>query len=237
MAISRRNFLMRVGQAGGYSAAFLAMQGIGLLPEVKASAESLEAAPGTGKGVKVVVLGGGIAGLVAAYEMRALGYECTVLEARERPGGRNWTVRPRRQGCVRRMGATQTCRWEQGHYQNFGPARLPSIHHNDAGLLQEAGRGAAGRGEYEPAPPFCRTMRRTAASRLCMRQAVNDTRGHVSELLMKCMSQGRAGRRAQQRRSRTHDGLPARSMVRWTRRASMSGSDRAGYANDGRRGG
>jgi monoamine oxidase len=31
MALTRRNFLLRVGEAGGYGAAFLAMQGLGLM--------------------------------------------------------------------------------------------------------------------------------------------------------------------------------------------------------------
>jgi monoamine oxidase len=93
MGFSRRDFLMRVGQAGGYSAAFVTMQSMGLMPMMAEAAVPLMVEPKTGKGVKVVILGGGIAGLVAAYEMKALGYECTVLEARGRPGGRNWTVR------------------------------------------------------------------------------------------------------------------------------------------------
>ena len=32
MGVSRRDFLMRVGQAGGYSAAFATMQSLGLMP-------------------------------------------------------------------------------------------------------------------------------------------------------------------------------------------------------------
>ena len=32
MGISRRDFLMRVGQVGGYSAAFATMQSLGLMP-------------------------------------------------------------------------------------------------------------------------------------------------------------------------------------------------------------
>jgi len=41
-----------------------------------------------------VILGGGIAGgLASAYELGKAGYHCTILEARGRTGGRNFTVR------------------------------------------------------------------------------------------------------------------------------------------------
>lgn len=42
---------------------------------------------------RVVVLGAGIAGLSARYELGKAGYNCTVIEARGRSGGRNWTLR------------------------------------------------------------------------------------------------------------------------------------------------
>ncbi len=52
MGISRRDFLTRVGQAGGYSAAYVAMQSLGLMPMAGAQWKPIEAAPGSGKGVR-----------------------------------------------------------------------------------------------------------------------------------------------------------------------------------------
>lgn len=42
--------------------------------------------------VDVVVIGGGAAGIGAALRLRAAGIDCVVLEARDRLGGRAWTV-------------------------------------------------------------------------------------------------------------------------------------------------
>ena len=188
MGVSRRQFLTRVGQAGGYSAAFLAMQGMGLMETRTARAATLQAAPGSGHGTRVVVLGGGIAGLVAAYELQALGYTVTVLEARTRPGGRNYTVRG---GDVVNLldRSVQHCNWESGHYQNFGPARLPSIHPHILGYCRKLGV------ELQVEVNMSRSahLQNDAAmggQPAVLRQVENDTRGHVSELLMKCMNQG-----------------------------------------------
>ena len=188
MSLSRRQFLTRVGQAGGYSAAFLALQGLELMDAVPARAETVQAAAGSGQGVRVVVLGGGIAGLVSAYELRALGYQVTLLEARKRPGGRNYTVRGGDQVALM-DGSTQRCTWEPGHYQNFGPARLPSIHPNVLGYCKKLGV------ELQVEVNMSRSAHLQNDNAMggkpaVMRQVVNDTRGHVSELLMKCMNQG-----------------------------------------------
>ncbi len=188
MPLTRRDFLRRVGEAGGYSAAFLTMQGIGLMPQAHAVAPPLAVPAGTGKGVKVVILGAGIAGLVAAYEMRALGYDCTVLEARERPGGRNWTVRGGDQVSFL-DGSTQTCQWSDGHYQNFGPGRLPSIHGTILGYCRKLGVPL----EVEVNSSRSSFLQNDAANSgrpVVQRQAVNDTRGHVSELLAKSIRGG-----------------------------------------------
>jgi monoamine oxidase len=187
MSVTRRDFLLKVGQAGGYSATFLAMQGLGLLQPSRAIAGPI-AAPGSGKGVRVIVLGGGIAGLVAAYELRALGYECTLLEARGRPGGRNWTVR---NGDTVEFtdGTKQRCEWGEGHYQNFGPARLPSIHPTMLGYCRKLGVEMQVEVNMSRSA-FLQNDNANGGKPIVMRQAENDTRGYVSELLAKCVQQG-----------------------------------------------
>lgn len=61
---------------------------------------------------KVVVAGGGLAGLVAAYELDKLGFEVKVLEAQSRIGGRVHTIRE----------------FSDGLYADAGAARIPSDH-------------------------------------------------------------------------------------------------------------
>jgi len=57
----------------------------------------------------VVVVGAGLAGLGAAYLLGERGYEVTLVEARERPGGRIWTWRePFKDGQWLESGATST---------------------------------------------------------------------------------------------------------------------------------
>jgi monoamine oxidase len=188
MAITRRDFLTRVGQAGGYMAAFATMQSLGLLPMKGQPPQPIPAAPGVGKGVKVVVLGAGIGGLVSAYELRKLGYEVTVLEARERPGGRNWTGR---KGTVIDFvdGTTQTIDWEDGNYQNLGPARLPSTHWTILNYCRELKVPL----EVEincSRSSLLQNDKANGGVPVTQRKALNDTRGHVSELLNKCIAQG-----------------------------------------------
>jgi monoamine oxidase len=61
---------------------------------------------GRGGGRRVVVLGAGLAGLGAAYNLMRQGYDVTVLEAQDRPGGRVQTVRDGfRQGGHAELGA------------------------------------------------------------------------------------------------------------------------------------
>ena len=78
-ALNRRAFLRVVGAAGA-------------LPLTGLAPSPATAHTGTGRN-RVVVLGAGLAGLGAAYNLMKRGYEVTVLEAQDRPGGRVQTVR------------------------------------------------------------------------------------------------------------------------------------------------
>lgn len=186
MAVTRREFLHRVGQAGGYRAVFATMQALGLM-SMTASASTVDLPAGSGNGVKIAILGGGIAGMVTALEMGKAGYDCTVLEARERPGGRNWTIRL---GTEVKFtdGTVQNCEFDEGHYFNAGPARLPSIHQTILGYCREL--GVPLEVEVNSSRRSLLQNQKAFDSRAIQQgEAINDTRGHVSELLAKAVEQ------------------------------------------------
>ena len=86
---TRRTLLRSVGAAAGSAAVYRTMDALGLLGPGDAQAAALDLPPGSGKGGRVVILGAGVSGLAAAWEMSRAGWHCTVLEATERAGGRN----------------------------------------------------------------------------------------------------------------------------------------------------
>ena len=47
----------------------------------------------TGRGQLVAILGAGVSGLTAAYELDRAGYDVVILEAQRRAGGRSLTLR------------------------------------------------------------------------------------------------------------------------------------------------
>ena len=78
---------------------------------------------------RVVVLGAGLAGLGAAYQLMKRGYEVIVLEAQHRPGGRVLTVRDGFQhGGHAEMGAVRifdSHSHTQSYVKEFGLELLP----------------------------------------------------------------------------------------------------------------
>ena len=185
MNFTRRGFIQRMAQIGGYSAAFSTMRALGLIAGPGLSPLP-QLATDFGKGKKVIILGGGIAGLVAAYELRKAGFECTILEARNRPGGRNWTIRD---GSKVEFtdGTVQSCDWQNGGYFNAGPARIPSIHTHLLGYCRELGVPL----EVEVNTSRSALMQAdvlNGGKAVEQRQVIHDTRGYLAELLAKAIN-------------------------------------------------
>lgn len=62
-------------------------------PAVPPVTETLEdLPPRTGAAKKVIIIGAGAAGMTAAYQLRLAGHDVVVLEARDRPGGRVFSM-------------------------------------------------------------------------------------------------------------------------------------------------
>ncbi|MEV4221326.1 FAD-dependent oxidoreductase [Nonomuraea sp. NPDC049725] len=126
-ALTRRGLLVGIGAAGGAGAMYAAMGALGLAPAEqdkaftppKKSDFSLQGRAAA----KVVILGAGVAGLVAAYELGKAGYDCTLLEARPKAGGRSLTLRGGDR-LTELNGPAQAVRFGEGSYFNAGPARI-----------------------------------------------------------------------------------------------------------------
>lgn len=182
-AMSRRHLLTLIGRNLGAAAM---MQGMGTLGFAATSTYAgpirLEGAP---KGTRILVLGAGMAGLVAALELRNAGYHVQVLEYNNRAGGRAWTVR----GGDRYTelgGATQYCDFADGLYLNPGPWRIP-YHHQ--GVLDYAKRLKV------PLEPFIQVnynayLHSTEAfggKPQRFREVQTDYQGYIAELLSKAI--------------------------------------------------
>src|SRR4051794_6622903 len=138
MALTRRALLEQVGAVGGAGATYLAMEALGLAIPTPAGAENFKLPAASGNGRSVVILGAGIAGLVSAYELQKAGYKVTVLEARDRIGGRAWAIRGGGRG--EQVGRPdQRASFDPGLYFNAGAARIPSSHRVILGYARRFG--------------------------------------------------------------------------------------------------
>jgi monoamine oxidase len=125
-ALSRRRLFQLIGVAAGGDALYQAMTGLGFAAESTWRGRlKLEGDP---KGASVIVLGAGLAGMTAAFELGRAGYHVQVLEYNKRPGGRNWSLRGG-DDYTELGGAKQHCAFDAGLYFNPGPWRIPYHHH------------------------------------------------------------------------------------------------------------
>src|SRR5690606_35820247 len=97
--LTRRQFLRRMGIAGG------GVLSLSLLRDLDAFAQ-------TQKPLEVVIIGAGLAGLCAAYELEKRGHDVTILEADGKHVG----------------GRVRTLRFEDGLYGEAGAMRVPTNH-------------------------------------------------------------------------------------------------------------
>ncbi|CAG7643972.1 L-amino acid oxidase [Paenibacillus solanacearum] len=196
MEMTRRQFLTKVGKIGGTAAVFSMMGTLGLLsPETLKAAEFTP--PNQGdltsahrKGKKVIILGAGIAGMTAAYELGLAGYDCTILEARPRSGGRIWTVR-RGTAETEIGGIKQVARFDEGEtmYLNAGPMRIPQFHSTmeycrKFGVAIEPFNNVNEHGYY-----YNENVGALSGQKVRKRAAKADVRGYVAEMLAKAVNQ------------------------------------------------
>ncbi len=122
---TRRQLLTRIGVTAGSVAMYQAMTQLG-----HAAGTDFAGPPalsGGKSGTSVLVLGAGLAGMLAAHELRRAGYSVRVLEFQNRSGGRNFTLRGG-DSLTELGGYTQKVDFAPGNYINPGPWRIPYHH-------------------------------------------------------------------------------------------------------------
>ena len=187
-ALTRRRFLEQLGAVGGSSLVMSAMSSWDLMAGSAGQRPELTGKPAR---AKVLILGGGVSGLVCGYELGKLGYDYQVLEARDRVGGLQWSVRKGSQH-TEPGGDRQVCTFDEGQYINVGPWRIPHSHHGILNYCKELG---------VPLQVFLNESDEsyfyyegTAAGSLSnkkirLRQVKADLAGRVNELLIKAIDQ------------------------------------------------
>ena len=184
---SRRQLLQWVGSAGGSAAVYQVSIALGLIPAMTQTARA-QVVSLKGSKRSVVLLGAGLSNLAIAYELEKAGYQCTIVEASGRIGGRNLTIRSG--DIIDEIGQPQKCEFDDAPhlYFNAGPARIPAQHRLLLGYCRELGV------ELEI---FVNENRHAlvqddnsyAGKPLQMREYIADARGFMTELLVKAIDQ------------------------------------------------
>ncbi|MFT4194896.1 flavin monoamine oxidase family protein [Ottowia sp.] len=228
---SRRALLAMIGQVAGGATMYQAMSSMGYAAEsdYRGPVKLSNAKPGS----TVLVLGAGLAGMTAAYELRAAGYKVRILEFNRRAGGRNWSLR----GGDRYTelgGATQTVSFAKGNYINPGPWRIPYHHHAVLDYCRRLGVA------LEPFiqvnyNAYLHNTQAFGGKPQRFRHVQTDLQGHVAELLAKATNQGGLDQAVtKEDRERLLEGLKAWGTLDKEYRyvASSATSDKRGYEID-----
>ncbi|MFT3793006.1 MAG: flavin monoamine oxidase family protein [Rudaea sp.] len=186
--MSRRALLARIGRTAGAAVMYQAMAALGHAEESTYTGPvRLEGAP---RGASVLILGAGMAGLVAAYELSHAGYKVKVLEYNRRAGGRSWTLRGGDE-YTELGGFRQKCEFDRDPhlYLNPGPWRIPFHHY---GMLDYAKKLKV------PLEPFIQVNNNAwfhstkwfGGRPQRYTRVKHDYQGHIAELLGKAANKG-----------------------------------------------
>ena len=184
--ITRRQLLALVAAAGGSTAVYQTSRAMGLLPDASPMRQLDLKQVDASK--HVVILGAGIAGLTAAYELERAGYRVTVIEASHRVGGRNLTVRSG--DVIDELGQKQVCEFDDHPdlYFNTGPARIPGHHRRVLKYCRELRVPLIVKANFAR-NAYHQDDEHFGGQPVRMGQYVADARGFLSELLYKAVDQ------------------------------------------------
>lgn len=188
--MTRRKLLSLIGAAGGSLGVWHAAHALDLLsePGKPTSHRFIQPLPSHLGQPHVVIIGAGVGGLSAAFELEQAGYRVSMLEASHRLGGRNFTVR--HGTVIDELGNRQVCDFDDDPniYFNAGPARVPAVHHRLMNYCREF------RVQLEP---FTNTNYNAwvvdsainGGKRARQRDVIADARGFIAELAAKGIGQ------------------------------------------------
>lgn len=183
-SMTKRDLFALIGRTAGATAMLMAMA---RFDQVRASTfKGPITLDGNPKGASVVILGAGVAGMTAAYELEKAGYKVQVLEYNPRVGGRSWTLRGG-DTYTELGGASQVCEFEPGTYINPGPWRIPTEH---GGLIHYCKQFGVGLEPFQQNnySAYAHSTKAFGGKPQRYRTIMADYYGHVSELLAKAVN-------------------------------------------------
>ena len=182
---SRRSLLKLIGLTSGSAMMYQTMVAMGYAGTSDFSGPIKLS--GDVKGASVLVLGAGLAGMTAAYELRKAGYKVRILEYNDRPGGRNWSLYGG-DTFTDLSGTTQHIQFDKGLYFNPGPWRIP-YHHQ--GLLHYCKLFNIALESFNQVNynAYVHSTNAFNGKPMRYREIAADFDGHIGELLAKATSQ------------------------------------------------
>ena len=187
--MTKRRFLQSIGAAAGAGAVYRTMEALGLagIGAAHAATPVPDLPAGSGKGKRIAILGAGLSGMTAAFELAKAGYDCTILEATGRAGGRSFTARGG--DLLEETDSRQRAEFGSGDhlYANMGPARIPYHHRTLLGYCRELGVELEVFTNDNRAALF-HNRDRFGGEPIPGRRIMTDQRGYVAELLAKAVN-------------------------------------------------